>query len=166
MRGFFLLPALVAFFGYTAQAQTPTLAPEPALLVGTYRLSYQPDSTDPAKRTDILYLLLGKTLSKFQSQGEQAGDSLLAVFATVPFNSETGQLMVKQMDYLPHSRFHYSIYKTATAQRLYFYDRIGLTHYRYEEPALTWVVTPTTANVAGYACQRATASYGGRQWEA
>jgi len=166
MRGFFLLPVLVLASNYAAQAQAPTLAPEPAALVGTYRLTYQPDSTNPAKRTDIFYLLLGKTLSRFQSRGEQAGDSLLAVFAGVPFNSETGQLLAKQMDYLPHSRFHFSIYKTATAQRLYFYDRINLAHYRYEEPALTWVVMPTTATVAGYACQRATASYGGRQWEA
>lgn len=166
MCGFFLLPVLVAFSGYAAQAQAPALAPEPAVLVGTYRLSYQPDSTNPATRTDILYLLLGKTLSKFQSRGEQAGDSLLAVFEAVPFNQETGQLLAKQMDYLPRSPFHYSIYKTATAQRLYFYDRIGLAHYRYEEPALTWAITPTTATVAGYACQRATASYGGRQWEA
>jgi len=156
MRGFLLLLALVIVSGYAAQAQAPTLAPEPAALVGTYRLTYQPDSTNPAKRTDILYLLLGKTLSRFQSRGEQAGDSLLAVFAGVPFNSETGQLLAKQMDYLPHSRFHYSIYKTATAQRLYFYDRINLMHYRYEEPALTWVITLATATVAGYACQRAT----------
>jgi hypothetical protein len=101
-------------------------------LVGTYRLTYQPDSTNPAKRTDILYLLLGKTLSKFQSRGEQAGDSLLAAFAAIPFNSETGQLLAKQLDYLPHSRFHYSIYKTATSQHLYFYDptaRLGLRHF-------------------------------------
>jgi GLPGLI family protein len=33
------------------------------------------------------------------------------------------------------------------------------------EPALTWVVTPTTATVAGYAYQRAAASSSGRQWE-
>jgi hypothetical protein len=86
MRGFLLLPALGIVFGYAAQAQAPTLAPEPAVLVGTYRLTYQPDSTNPAKRTDILYLLLGKTLSKFQSRGEQAGDSLLAAFDAVAWH--------------------------------------------------------------------------------
>lgn len=39
MRGFLLLPALVGFSGYAAQAQALTLAPEPAVLVGTYRLT-------------------------------------------------------------------------------------------------------------------------------
>lgn len=51
---------------------------------------------------------------------------------------------------------------------MYCYDNIGLQHYRYEEPAdaFTWTITPTTATVAGYICQRATTTFGGRQWEA
>jgi GLPGLI family protein len=149
-------------------AQTPTMAPEPAILVGTYRLTYQPDSTDSTKRSDIFYLLLGKTLSKFQSRGEQAADSLLAIFNAMPFNSENLELMDKQMVHMPHSRFHYTIYKKAGSEHVYFDDRIVTTHYRYEEPAgsLTWTITPITATVTGYACQRATTSYGGRQWEA
>jgi len=166
MRGFRLLLALATLPGLRAAAQTPALAPEPAVLVGTYRLSYQPDSTNPTKRADIFYLLLGKTLSKFQSRGEQAADSLLAVFEGLPFNQETAQLLSKQIDYLPRSRSHYSIYKAAG--RLYFYDRITSTHYRYEEPAtiLSWTIMPPTVTVGGYACQRATTNYGGRQWEA
>jgi GLPGLI family protein len=166
MRAFCLLLALVAVPGRRALAQTPALAPEPAVLVGTYRLSYQPDSTDPARRADIFYLLLGKTLSKFQSRGEQAADSLLTVADAVPFNHENAQLMVDKVRYLPRSQAHYTIYKTAG--HLYFDDRVGTTHYRYEEPAgvLSWTITPATATVAGYACQRATARFGGRQWEA
>ena len=30
----------------------------------------------------------------------------------------------------------------------------------------TWIITPTTATIAGYACQRATTIFGGRTWEA
>jgi GLPGLI family protein len=166
MRAFCLLLALAALPGRRALAQTPALVPEPAVLVGTYRLSYQPDSTDPARRADIFYLLLGKTLSKFQSRGEQAADSLLAAADAVSFNQANAQLMVDKVRYLPRSQAHYIIYKTAG--HLYFDDRVGTTHYRYEEPAgaLSWTITPATATVAGYACQQATASYGGRQWEA
>lgn len=168
MRGFLFLLTLAALPGLSAVAQTPALAPEPAVLVGTYRLSYQPDSTNPTKRSDIFYLLVGKTLSKFESRGEQAADSLLVVFDALPFNNENAQLLLKQADYLPRSRSHYRIYKTAASQHLYYYDRITSTTYCYEEPAgsLSWTITPATATVAGYACQRATASYGGRQWEA
>jgi len=166
MRAFCLLLALAALPGRRALAQTPALAPEPAVLVGTYRLSYQPDSSNPAKRADIFYLLLGKTLSKFQSRGEQAADSLLVVADAVPFNHENAQLMLDKIRFLPRSLAHYTIYKTAG--HLYFDDRVGTAHYRYEEPtgAQSWTITPTTATVAGYACQRATISYGGRQWEA
>jgi GLPGLI family protein len=149
-------------------AQTPALVPEPAVLVGTYRLSYQPDSTDPARRTETLYLLLGKTLSKFESRGELAFDSLLAVYAGQPVGQAENTLSTAQLITLAHSRFHYTIYKVAASRQVYHYDRITTTHYRYEEPAgaLSWTITPATATVAGYACQRATARFGGRQWEA
>ncbi len=151
-----------------AQAPTPPLAPEAAALVGTYRLTYRPDSTDAKTRTEIMYLLLGKTLSLFQSRGEQAGDSLATAMDKLPFNQETVTLLTTQLLALPHSRFSYLIYKTTAPRRVYCYDNIGLQHYRYEEPAdaFTWTITPTTATVAGYICQRATTTFGGRQWEA
>lgn len=146
----------------------PPLTPEPAALAATYRLTYQPDSTDPAKRSEILYLLLGKTLSKFESRGEQAFDSLLVVYEGKSINQVDASIATSQLIALAHSRFHYTIYKLAASQQVYHYDRITSTRYCYEEPAgsLSWTITPTTATVAGYACQRATTSFGGRQWEA
>jgi GLPGLI family protein len=149
-------------------AQTPALAPEPAVLVGTYRLSYQPDSTNPAKRSEILYLLVGKTLSKFQSRGEQAFDSLLTVYAGVPVSQAEGSISTSQLIALARSHFHFTIYKMVASQQVYQYDRISSMRYCYEEPAgsLTWTISPDSATVAGYACQRATANYGGRQWDA
>ncbi|AMR26019.1 hypothetical protein A0257_02155 [Hymenobacter psoromatis] len=150
-----------------AQAPTPPLVPEAATLVGTYRLTYQPDSTDAKTRTEILYLWLGKTLSLFESQGKFASDSLVDTVKDIPFNQETAPLLTQQILALPHSRFNYGIYKTTAPRHLYYYDRIGLQHYRYEEPTpLAWTILPATATVAGYACQRATTSFGGRQWEA
>ncbi len=68
---------------------------------------------------------------------------------------------------MPHSQFHYSIYKTVALKRVYSYDRLGMQSYCYEEPTpLAWTPTPATATLAGYACQRATTTFGGRQWEA
>jgi GLPGLI family protein len=168
MRGFFSLLALAVLAGFSAVAQTPALTPEPAVLVGTYRLTYQIDSTNSAKRSEILYLMLGKTLSKFQSRGEQAFDSIVAVNEGKPSNQVDASISTSQLISLAHSRFRYAIYKIAASQKVYYYDRITSTGYRYEEPAgsLTWTIIPTTATVAGYACQRATTSYGGRQWEA
>jgi hypothetical protein len=51
-------------------AQTPTLAPELAVLVGSYRLTYQPDSTDAGMRTEFFRLRLGNKLSCFESKAQ------------------------------------------------------------------------------------------------
>jgi GLPGLI family protein len=168
MRGFLFLLALAALTGISVSAQTLPLTPEPAVLVGTYRLTYQIDSTNSAKRSEILYLLLGKTLSKFQSRGEQAFDSIVTVNEGKSSNQVDAAISTSQLISLAHSRFRYAIYKIAASRKVYYYDRITSTGYRYEEPAgsLNWTITPATATVAGYACLRATASYGGRQWEA
>jgi len=158
-----VLPSLLAL---GATAQTPPTS-EPASLVGTYRLTYQPDSTNPATRTELLYLLLGKTQSQFESQGKRAFDSLLVVARNLPFNQETAWALSNKLNALPHTRQNYTIYKTGTPRRLYHDERLGRQHYRYEEPAApAWTLTPATATVAGYSCQRATTTLGGRQWEA
>jgi GLPGLI family protein len=168
MRAFCLLLALAALPGRRALAQSPALAPEPAVLVGTYRLTYQPDSTNSATRTDLMCLLLGKTLSRFTSRATLANDSLLAIFNALPFNQDNLNVMSDQLMKLPHSSFRYNVYKAATTRSLIYDDHIGLAHYRYEEPAgfLTWIITPDRASRAGYTCQRATTTLGGRQWEA
>ena len=145
MRAFCLLLALAALPGRRTLAQTPALAPQSAVLVGTYRLTYQPDSTDPTTRTDMQCLLLGKTLSRFTSWATLANDSLLAIFTALPFNQETAQQFSGQLEKISHSRFHYNIYKTAATHQLVYDDTIGISHYRYEEPAgfLAWVLPLT-----------------------
>lgn len=148
-------------------AQTPASPVETARLVATYQLTYKPDSTQVTTRTDILYLLLGGTQSLFESRGKRAGDSLVAAMQTIPFNQQTLQLFSTQLDAVPHSRFSYAIYKNSASQHLYYYDRIAPQHYRYEEPAApVWTSTSITATIAGYPCQKATTTLGGRQWEA
>lgn len=157
------LPALLVL---GAKAQTLP-GSEPASLLGTYRLTYQPDSTDPTKRTELQYLLLGKAQSQFESQGKRAFDSLLVAAKELPFNQETTWTISDRINALPRTRFNFTIYKTTAPRHLYHDERLGRQHYRYEEPAApTWTLTPATATVAGYACQRATTTLGGRQWEA
>jgi hypothetical protein len=48
------------------------------------------------------------------------------------------------------------------------YNATGTSYYVYQEPAtlFTWTITPTMATGAGYACQRAATTFGGRTWEA
>jgi len=162
------LVLLACLVGHSTTAQT--LAPssvELARLVATYQLTYRPDSTQTTTRAEILYLLLGSTQSLFESRGKRADDSLLVTTQNIPFNQETAQLITTQMAALPHSRFSYTIYKTGVPRHLYYYDRIYPKHYRYEESAApVWINTSATATIAGYTCQKATTTLGGRQWEA
>jgi hypothetical protein len=103
-----------------AQAQAPPiLAPEPAALVSTYRLTYRPDSTNPAARSEIMCLLLGKTRSQFESRNNQLDDSLLAEAEKLPFNQENLNLFAQQLSLLPHSHFRYTIYKITAPQHVY-----------------------------------------------
>jgi len=160
---------LACLAGFAASAQAPALpATEPAVLVVTYRLTYQPDSTDKTTRSEPMVLLLGKNLSKFESQRQQQADSMMVTAKDVPFTQEMVQALTSKMMAMPRSGFHYAIYKTAATKHVYYYDRIGLSSFRYEEPAdaFAWTIAPATATIAGYACQRATATFAGRTWEA
>ena len=161
--------ALASLPALTAAAQTPAApAAEPAQLVGTYRLTFQPDSTDPAKRTETMVLTLGKSLSKFGSRGAQLADSMAASSADARLTPENVQAFTSKMMALPRSRFRYAIYKTAAGRQITHYEPLGVSTFRYEEPAggLSWTIAPATATIAGYACQQATATFAGRRWEA
>lgn len=51
-----------------AAAQTPALPADQARLEINYQLTYWPDSTQPATRTDLARLLVGSRLSRFESR--------------------------------------------------------------------------------------------------
>jgi GLPGLI family protein len=138
-----------------------------------YRLTYRPDSTDATTRTELTRLQLGSKLSRFETENALFLDSTLATtMATMGLAQQRGETPTVKIDNPDRSRFSTFfrgvVFKVPAAQEVFLYDRIGATTYYYQEPAgpFAWAITPTTATVAGYACQRATASFGGRTWEA
>ena len=64
MRGFRLLPALVALPAFSAAAQTPTLLADQASVECLYHLTYQRDLINAKTRTEMLRLRLGSKLSR------------------------------------------------------------------------------------------------------
>ncbi|NEM98355.1 GLPGLI family protein [Pontibacter burrus] len=134
----------------------------------TYRLSYQPDSTDSNKilKEDML-LFIGDDFSKFQSLNRYLFDSLVADveskggikhLSKVGFNAST----------LPKSGFKYEIYKNYPKGSITVIDKIEISDYAYSEPLnlFRWQITNEKATIAGYACQKATTVFGGRQYVA
>ncbi|MGI4870623.1 MAG: GLPGLI family protein [Janthinobacterium lividum] len=159
-----LLPGLAA-----AQLPAPPPAAEPVLLLGTYQYTGQPDSTDKASvQREIMFLALGKTLSRFESLGQHLQDSVSAL-PDDPANSisdEAADVYLSKLAALPHSNFNDVVYKHTLSRQLWLVGRVTMTAYHYPEATPTWVITPATATLSGYACQRATTTLGGRTWEA
>ena len=57
------------------------------------------------------------------------------------------------------------IFKTPTVKQTLVADIMGVTHYIYSEPVpVVWAIGTVTATIAGYACQQATATWGGCNW--
>ncbi len=176
LRSFLALAPLLLLTVTAARAQTPLpAAPEPVQLVATYQLRFQPDSTNPASaRTERLFLEMGKSFSRFESEGKRLSDSLTAGMGDAIKNSSPSDMqdqIQRVMDKIsagPRTGFRHVIYKATAGRAVWFVGRIGTATYRYEEPVgfLTWTIAAATATIGGYACQRATTTFGGRQWEA
>ena len=159
----------------SAHAQTvPPLPADQVRLEAIYRLTYRTDSTAPATRSDVMRLQIGSKASRFESMNAVRGDSAMeAAFKTAQSqavtNGSTGIISIGKVDANAfRTSFREVIFKIPAAKQLVFRDRIGLGKFAYAEPLgqLTWAVSPTTATIAGYTCQRATTTYAGRHWEA
>ena len=167
-----LLPTL-CLAAHVGRAQTaPALPPDQARLEAYYRLTYRPDSADATTRTELTRLTLGSQLSRFDTSNALFLDSTMtATMAAMTLAQQRGETPTINIDNPDRSRFSSFfrgvLCKIPTAKETVVYDRIGSTRYVYEEPTpLIWSILPATATVAGYACQRATTTFGGRQWEA
>lgn len=146
-----------------------TSVSEQSQFLAIYRLVYHPDSTSLTNKTEYLRLTIGKTLSKFESEGFASRDSLLKI----GFNPNTpgaAQSMINIVSALPHTNFKYTIYKNFINNKIYCYDRIGYgSLYIYEEPesVFKWNILPNQKSViSGFNCQKATTVYAGRIYEA
>ncbi len=170
-----------------ASAQVPAAATaalpllptdDPARLEARYRLTYRPDSMLPATRTEPLRLLLGERLSRFDNLDAVYVDSVMnarlnLAEATGGSGGSGGEKVINlNIDDIPADKMRHQIegiiYKTTAPRAVITHESIGMTKYVYREASdfLTWSITPATSTVAGYACQRATAAFAGRRWEA
>ncbi|MGI4870622.1 MAG: GLPGLI family protein [Janthinobacterium lividum] len=169
----YLTATLASFCSLPGLAQAPTLSADLCRTECFYRLTYRPDSTVEATRTDQLRLQIGSKLSRFESRNAVYHDSVMAaVFDQANKTSGLGETRTIDLRGRGLETRRPSttavIYKVSGAQQVAVYDKIGTVAYTYQEPAtlLTWAITPDKATVAGYACQRATTTLGGRTWEA
>ena len=131
----------------------------------TYRLTYQPDSTDIySKQSEEMLLFTNKTLSIFQSKNGYIKDSLLLAIKNKP----TQEINMLDISRFPKTQFHYKILKEDSKDSITVYDKIYTDSFQYKESNknITWKITPDTLTINGFKCQKATTFYAGRAYEA
>ncbi|WP_460879449.1 GLPGLI family protein [Pontibacter rugosus] len=134
----------------------------------TYRLTYQPDSTDSRSLlTEDMLLYIGDSFSEFQSLNNSLLDSVV-----VDLEQKGGMEYLQKngidASVLPKTKFKYKIYKNYPKGEITVVDKILTEKYRYAEPKnlFDWKISPEKATIAGYNCQKATTEFGGRKYEA
>lgn len=140
----------------------PVLPPDQIRVECFYRLTYRPDSTAEATRTETMRLQVGSKLSRFESLNAVRRDSFLtATILAAQNQAQAGgtapSIKIDAESMAPYKTIFQGlvIYKVTAAKQVVVYDKIGITHYAYPEPAaITWVIMPAKATVAGYDCQR------------
>jgi GLPGLI family protein len=152
---------------------TPALPADQAHVECLYRLTYQRDSTDAKTRTELLRLQIGSKFSRCENRAALYMDSVMnaALNESQASHGDNEHININ-LNGTPSSKFAAGyksvVFKIPTTYTVVVHDNIGGTKYYYQEPAslFAWTITPATATIAGYACQRATTTFGGRTWEA
>jgi GLPGLI family protein len=131
----------------------------------TYLLTYQPDSTITYnKQSEEMYLLTNENVSIFQSKNGYLKDSLLLAIE----NDPTDELSMADISRFPKTQFHSKILKKNSKDSIIVYDKIITDNFKYLEDKgnIKWKITSDTQTINGLKCQKATTSYGGRDYEA
>ena len=115
MKTCFLSTVLTAGTLFSAHCQQNTFPSERCQFLATYRLAFQPDSTDNSiRRNESMILSIGKSVSIFESVGNHLSDSLYATVSNTPPSGESVQLFMDKLQNIQPSRFRYKIYKNNT----------------------------------------------------
>jgi GLPGLI family protein len=131
----------------------------------TYELTFQPSVDTAGLKQEKMMLLVGDSTSLFFSKNAFVRDSIMASFKGD--NPDISQMMAA-MQSAPKSVFSYEIIKRSNSQEIVFQEKVFMDKLAYTEPlnSIKWNITNETATKVGYPCQKATTTYGGREYEA
>ena len=131
----------------------------------TYELTFQPSTDTVATSNEKMMLLVGDSTSLFFSKNAFVRDSIMASFKSD--KADISQMMAV-MKSAPKSIFSYEIIKRSNSQKVTYQEKVFMDKLAYEEdlPAVKWNIINETATKADYPCQKATTTYGGRDYEA
>ncbi|HAJ99191.1 MAG TPA: hypothetical protein DCM62_04125 [Bacteroidales bacterium] len=132
--------------------------------IALYSKQWQQDSADiHSIREEPMILLIGSVYSKFLSFNSHfTFDSILMG------HSREERLRLIGSRITPQAFVFYKIFKNHNVHNMEIFDRVAADLYRYSQPlhVFQWQILPDTMQVSGYAAQKATTSFAGRDWVA
>lgn len=131
----------------------------------TYELAFQPGTDTSFRKSEKMVLLIGDSTSLFFSRNMYLQDSLTAKLKADKVSKD--QLTYSVMS-LSKSDFKFNVLKRINSSKIIYQEKIGWDLLAYEEPLTIseWKITNESQQRAGYQCQKATTTYGGRDYEA
>ena len=165
MRNFIIiiLSLFCSFQAFPQLFETSTKELGKAELIVTYSLDFQRDSLNPERiGHDDMVLFIGKDISEFLSYNSFVMDNEMKKIYTESQFQEYANTIP------PMPKFLYYIYKNYPTGKITYTEYIMPDHFRYEEnlELFTWQLSTDTATIGGYHAQKATTSFGGRDWVA
>lgn len=138
---------------------------EATIYKAIYKLTYQQDSTDiNSVREEIMFLLIGKNYSLFQSENSRFNDSLVNYYTqSSKLDEQTSLNTILSLK--KKSRFNFKILKTPT--EIVVLDKIFADQFSYTDKKINdWKISFETAQINNYKCQKSTTYFAGRNYTA
>lgn len=151
-----------------AQSNSSISLKDKSKVVCRYALTYVPDSTSPATKQSLFFLISDGKSSVFKEEAVIKEDSLLTAYQSKPMSEGNVGALTAQMRQMPAPAFPFAIYKNYSSKEVSYVDKIDKVVYFYVETPgfLDWRLTSEEKKMAGYTCRKATATFGGRTWDA
>ncbi|WP_310990955.1 GLPGLI family protein [Aequorivita marina] len=162
MRDKILIVLAILTFGVISAQDAKSINAKYKIL---YLLTYQQDSTDIASlREEPMELFIGNGSSLFQSQYVSYNDSLVKAVSN-KYDDDPQRAVNLTLSLRKKTKISYIIYKTP--EETLVLDKIFTDKFTYEDnEKMKWKLSNETKHIGNYLCQRATTTYGGRDYTA
>lgn len=130
-----------------------------------YKLTWVADTTKRSiKKEDFMILKVGDKVSEFYSYNTFRVDS--AIQTDLSKGMSAVEMLGKRASY-GKKGVDYHIFKNYPSGMITVTDKVGNDNFKYDEPlSQKWQIQPQKEKINNYAAQKATCTFGGRQYTA
>lgn len=132
--------------------------------IATYSMVHQVNAKNEASKVEEkMFLLIGSKMSKYQSENRYLKDSI----SIHHFKNNT-EASPQEYMLLPTTYQIYTIIKNRDTETMTTNEDVMVENLEYEQPMsdIKWEIQNESMKISGYMCQKATLSYGGRDFVA